>query len=48
MNVTFRLKDESLNKSALSDKTVNDILTFANVNYIINNICIALNSSYNS
>ncbi|MCI4435493.1 MAG: hypothetical protein JHC33_01605 [Ignisphaera sp.] len=31
-------KDESFNKLALSDQTVNDILTFANVNYIINNI----------
>ena len=31
-------KDEAFDKFALSDQTVNDILTFANVNYIINNI----------
>jgi len=31
-------KNEAFDKFALSDQTINDILTFANVNYIINNI----------
>ena len=31
-------KSEKIDKNKLSDKTVNDILTFANANYIINNI----------
>ena len=31
-------KSEKLNKNEMSEKTLDDILTFANVNYIINNI----------